>query len=136
MQQIVHDYIEQIINQVVINNCFNHEKNTTHEIISNSSDMSITPQSTKCGSNNSNKDIQKDKRPENKKILFILEDKANILKKKNNNNDAIKNKFLIKKGKEFFPFKKLEKNVKKIPLLPPKKLLKRKIYLKRIFLHL
>lgn len=43
MQQIVHDYIEQIINQVVINNCFNHEKNTTHEIISNSSDMSITP---------------------------------------------------------------------------------------------
>lgn len=83
MQQIVHDYIEQIINQVVINNCFNHEKNTTHEIISNSSDMSITPpQSTKCGSNNSNKDIQKDKRPENKKILFILEDKANILKKK------------------------------------------------------
>ena len=131
MQQIVHDYIEQIINQVVINNYFNHEKNTAHEVNSNSSDISITPpQSTKCGSNNGNKDIQQDKKPENKKILFILEDKANIIKKKNNNNDVIKNKFLIKKRKRIFSIQKIGKKYEENTSSSTKKIIKKKDILK------
>ena len=70
MQQIVYD---------IINNCFNYDKNIINENNSAHSDISITPPlSTKGGSNNSNKDTQKDTKSKNKKILFNIQNSDKI----------------------------------------------------------
>ena len=99
MQQIVYDIIERSIQ---------NEHNNISENNSVHSDYTLTPPlSTKNGSNNSNKDSQKDIIPIKKKIFFIDYNYKNI---NLNNNQKKEKKFLEKKRKRFFLIKKIQKN--------------------------
>ena len=127
MQQIVYDYIEKIINHDIIDNCLNnYNKNNNNENFSIHSNTSVTPpQSTKGGSNNSNKDSQKDSKSEYKKIIFSIEgnkninfinnkEKNNTKKINNNNSNTNKIKFLVKKRNRIFSIQKFERNQKDV----------------------
>ena len=88
MQQIVYDIIERSIQ---------NEHNNISENNSVHSDYTLTPPlSTKNGSNNSNKDSQKDIIPIKKKIFFIDYNYKNI----NLNNNQKKRENIFRKEKK------------------------------------